>query len=383
MPAIGRGTVSDVQQSRPAAGEARLHSTNIGVGLICIGSVPRLVAQAHVSALHALEATTLTAIGCVHDRGAWGAASPLFGCKAHDTPERLIADPAVQLVVLASRSLHDGELARTALLQEKPVLCEWPVAPGTADVVMLERLAERIGVPAFVALTSRVDPVVNHARELIRAGHIGQLVSLNVHGTDTAEGKAAGAEAFGTPLAAMLRRAVAHTLDAALYAAGETVCDVHATASSAGDPPSPGSAAWPAGLQLAFNGRLQSGPILSALFRRTGGQRRKFRIEINGTKGDLVVFGSHGHPGAGISKLISGYEGARGSQELAVPESDESAFASPAAANTARLYQRIAHDLHGLHERGRTAPRLDEASRLHRILDAIESSAQTGISWRV
>ena len=47
----------------------------------------------------------------------------------------------------------------------------------------------------------------------------------------------------------------------------------------------------------------------------------------------------------------------------------------PEAGNVARLYARMASDLR---DGGHTAPRFDDAVRIHRIIAAIEEAAETG-----
>jgi predicted dehydrogenase len=127
--------------------------------------------------------------------------------------------------------------------------------------------------------------------------------------------------------------------------------------------------------QIAVAGTLRTGPLLTAHFRGGMSRGTNFHLEINGTLGDLVLTSTLGYPGVGSTTILGGK-----GDDVTVAELDlPAAYADMAdlgmGTNVFRNYALLASDLR---TGTRTAPGLDQAVGLHRLLNAIERSASAG-----
>ena len=127
--------------------------------------------------------------------------------------------------------------------------------------------------------------------------------------------------------------------------------------------------------QVLVSGKLQGGAPLSLDYR--GGMARDgegFVWEINGTAGDIKVFGPFGHPQL-VQLTIKGAKGDEKSfRPLEVPQALRADFPEEVVpGNVARAYKKMANDLR---EHTHTAPDFDQAVALHRVLAAIEQAAR-------
>jgi predicted dehydrogenase len=101
------------------------------------------------------------------------------GARMVRDPERLICDPEVDAVVIASPAPTHAALARAALLAGKHVLIEKPMAMKTADAAQLADLAKqqhRIGMVGHLMV---YHPAVVRLRELLVTGALGRLHYLH------------------------------------------------------------------------------------------------------------------------------------------------------------------------------------------------------------
>jgi predicted dehydrogenase len=95
--------------------------------------------------------------------------------KATAAYERVLADPAVAAVAIATPAATHFDLVRAALEAGKHVLVEKPLTPSVSDAVKLAELAERSGLALMCDHTYCYTPAVRRIRELIRTGEIGDV----------------------------------------------------------------------------------------------------------------------------------------------------------------------------------------------------------------
>jgi predicted dehydrogenase len=95
--------------------------------------------------------------------------------KATASYERVLADPAVNAVAIATPAATHYDLIRAALEAGKHVLVEKPLTSSVSDAVKLADLAERSGLVLMCDHTYCYTPAVQRIRELIRGGEIGEL----------------------------------------------------------------------------------------------------------------------------------------------------------------------------------------------------------------
>lgn len=93
---------------------------------------------------------------------------------------RLVADPAVDLVSVATPPAAHAEIVAAALEARKPVLCEKPLAATYDEAERLTELAAAAGVPTLVDFEFRGLPSFRRARELLRDGAIGRVLQLEI-----------------------------------------------------------------------------------------------------------------------------------------------------------------------------------------------------------
>lgn len=106
-----------------------------------------------------------------------------FGCTGYTAPEELLADPAVELVVVATPSHTHVPVASAALTAGKHVLIEKPAATSTAEVDQLIELGATNGRVVTAFQNQRLDPSFLVVRDLMDAGRIGEplLIRRTTH----------------------------------------------------------------------------------------------------------------------------------------------------------------------------------------------------------
>jgi predicted dehydrogenase len=110
------------------------------------------------------------------DRGRADAAKERFGFERATTDwSDVIADPAVEAISVTAPNDAHLPIIRAALAAGKHILCEKPVGRTPAETLEAATLARGTELITFVGYNYRWAPVVQHARDLIAAGEIGEL----------------------------------------------------------------------------------------------------------------------------------------------------------------------------------------------------------------
>lgn len=355
----------------------------IRVGIIGLNPGIHWAAMAHMPALAAL-ADDYEVVGVANTSlaSARRAAEAFRLPRAFENAQALVESPEVDLVVVTVKVPHHHALVTAALEAGKHVYCEWPLGNGLAEARELAALAKARGVVTAIGTQMRVAPEIEHLRQLIADGWIGEVLSTTLVGsggqwggqTDAAhaylDDVRNGATLLSIPLGHTLagffdvlggfgslsarlikRRAQTHITDT-----GETI------ARTTPD-------------QVLVHGALQGGAAFSIHYR--GGMSRaagtNLLWEINGTEGDIQVTGASGH--AQLEQLtVRGARGdATGLGDLMPPAVAYAGWPdNPVARNVARMYALLARDIR---EGTRRAPGFADAVALHEALDAIERSA--------
>ena len=109
------------------------------------------------------------------------AATAAHGLKGFSDWDALLADPAVEAVIIATPPEPRFALARQALEADKHLLLEKPIALHTDQARELQRLAIAKGLSVAVDYEYRAVPLFMQAERLLRAGVIGTpwLVKLD------------------------------------------------------------------------------------------------------------------------------------------------------------------------------------------------------------
>jgi predicted dehydrogenase len=155
-------------------------------------------------------------------------AAQRFGYEQHTADwRRIVEDPSVDLVDIATPNNTHAEIAIAALRAGKHVLCEKPLAASVEDARAMYEAARTAGVVNMVAFNYRRTPAVALAKKLIDEGAIGEI--LNFRGTYLQDWSADP----DSPLSWRFQKNVAgsgalgdigsHVIDIARYLVGEVV----------------------------------------------------------------------------------------------------------------------------------------------------------------
>ncbi|MEU1160132.1 Gfo/Idh/MocA family oxidoreductase [Streptomyces sp. NPDC005921] len=133
----------------------------------------------HVHTLHRWVSGAEVAYVADLDAGrAAEVAAGVPGARSGADPYALIADPGVDAVVIASHDSTHADLAIAAVRAGKPVMCEKPLAPTTAECVRVLR-EDRAADLVSLGFMRRFDPGYADLRAALAAGTAG--VPLLVH----------------------------------------------------------------------------------------------------------------------------------------------------------------------------------------------------------
>ncbi|HFQ15763.1 MAG TPA: Gfo/Idh/MocA family oxidoreductase [Rhodobacteraceae bacterium] len=100
-----------------------------------------------------------------------------FGfARATDDWQALVSDPRVDLVSITTPNNLHREMALAALQAGKHVWCEKPMALTLAEAREMQAAARAAGVVTMVGYNYLKNPAFGHARALIEAGEIGEVV---------------------------------------------------------------------------------------------------------------------------------------------------------------------------------------------------------------
>ncbi|SDC00083.1 Gfo/Idh/MocA family protein [Nocardioides lianchengensis] len=145
-------------------------------GILATGKIARsfardlaLVPDAEIAAVGSRRIDAARAFSEEHTRGT---------ATAHGSYEELVADPAVDVVYIATPHALHLDNARLAFEAGKHVLCEKPLTLTTADAEELFALAREHGRFAMEAMWMACHPVIRALAERVRAGDFGSPRSL-------------------------------------------------------------------------------------------------------------------------------------------------------------------------------------------------------------
>lgn len=346
------------------------------VGIIGANADRGWARESHVPAVQHLAGLELAAVAN-RDQETADAAARAFGVgKAYGCADDLLRDPDIDIVAVAVTLRGHRDLVLGALAAGKHVCCEYPLGLDVAQSRELAAAAANSGVHAAIGLQARCSAAVRRAGELIASGAIGRPLAARVRSPTIGFGPTTSpAEAYtekpenGVTLVTIQG---AHTLDLLLLLLGNLM-EVAALASTQFPEIRIGNGA----LQkretfdhLLVQARSAGGAAVSVEV--AGGQRpgTPFSLEVTGETGVLTLDGGapRGFQSGRLRLAING-------REQAVSEGEVAAL-SDAAANVAGLYAALRDDIaHAT----RTVPDFDHAVRVARLVEAVATSARTGV----
>ncbi|MCC7452260.1 MAG: Gfo/Idh/MocA family oxidoreductase [Anaerolineae bacterium] len=136
------------------------------------------IGPAHVEALRRANVNVKGILG-ITPKSSQDAAQQLGLSVAYPDYQAILRDSAVDVVHLATPNKTHYDMAREALLANKHVVCEKPLAMNSQETAKLVELAHsKPNLIAAVNYNIRFYPVVIHARDLVRSGAIGEIYTL-------------------------------------------------------------------------------------------------------------------------------------------------------------------------------------------------------------
>jgi len=132
----------------------------------------------HAPVIAAVEALRLTAVATSRSTDV---ARDLPGVAAVDSPDGIFADPAIELVVIATPNPTHFDLAQRALQAGKHVVIDKPMTTTTADADELIALAAKCGRLLSVYQNRRWDNDFLTVKALVDAGRLGHVYAYEAH----------------------------------------------------------------------------------------------------------------------------------------------------------------------------------------------------------
>ena len=340
-------------------------------------------ANAHVPALKALRQYELKAVCTAHEDTAAASAKAFGAERGFHRFSDMVAAPDVDLIVVCVRVPGHRDLVVAGLQAGKPVLCEWPLGKNLAEAEEMAALARRRSLTGVVGLQARSAPAILYARDLIREGHIGEVLTAHLSCVVQAQLQRGpgriwqGVRANG---ANVLTITAGHAIDALCAVVGD-FAEVSARVSTRipqwrtldGTPvpvDSPDS--------INVIGRTAGGAEISINVAAVPSNPGGNRIEIYGREGTLILR-AEGSFNTGSSQVHAG-KGKESLAPMSVPSKyrfvpEDTPDGQPF--NVAQAYARMTDALRG----GRPFDvDFDLAVTRHKLLDAIERSSATGRS---
>jgi predicted dehydrogenase len=355
-------------------------ANKIRLGLIGASVEGTWSARSHLPALRASAEVELTAV-CTTKADSAEAARQAYGARlAFDDYRRMIASPEIDAVAVVVRVPSHYEPTKAALEAGKHVYCEWPLGRTTQEAVELSALAEAKGLVTAIGLQARVNPTLVYMREQVEAGFIGEL--LAVHISLLREGVLARPsnrtwQRDAELGANTLTIANGHTIDAMRFVAGnfQRLSAVVTTQAKQWldtgtgtllDVTSPDN--------VLLSGRLAKGAVVSSHVAAVPFAGSGYRMELYGRDGTLVASGEDSPQLSEV--FLNGAK--RGNTLEPIPVPERLVLATPAgeARNVGQMYTLFAR---AIHDGGRSRqPTFGTAVDLHRLVDAIKQSSDTG-----
>ncbi|MGN6126263.1 MAG: Gfo/Idh/MocA family protein [Humibacter sp.] len=138
--------------------------------------------QARVHATAYSRFADLVAVADPVESSREGLAAELGIPRTYADFERMLREERPEIVsVCTPPALHKPAVLAAIAAGAKAVHCEKPIALSYADVLELVEAAERAGVQLTFNLQRRFDPVQVYARDAIRSGAIGEVLSFEAH----------------------------------------------------------------------------------------------------------------------------------------------------------------------------------------------------------
>lgn len=356
-----------------------MNNSKTRIGIIGANPERGWASLAHIPAINALPDLEITALTSRNEEDIKELQNTFKVDRIFTSVTDLAQSPEVDMVLVAVKVPQHHALIRQALEAGKSVFSEWPLARNIQEVEELVTLAQSKKVKAYIGLQSRSVPAVRFIKDYIQEGNIGEVLSTSMIGSGIIYGEFTDQANDYTVNpdngAGMINVTFANAVDALNFVLGEFTGLSATTATRR-----PTTKIIETGEevplkiadQVAVTGILQNGAVANVHFRGGHLAGTNFFWEINGTKGDIQISA----PGGSLAVFdltIKASTGENNTMEiLEVPASYNlvpDKFLDRIPTNVGQNYQLIQQGI---------APTFEDALIRHRMIEAIEKSAETG-----
>jgi myo-inositol 2-dehydrogenase/D-chiro-inositol 1-dehydrogenase len=202
-----------------------------------------------------------------------------LGAKQASSVDAVLADPAVEAVLIATSTDTHVALITAAAKAGKAVLCEKPIDLDTARAAACWAEIKHLDPFVMIGFNRRFDPSFRAVRERIAAGEIGTLEQVTIISRDPAPPPMAYVAVSG----GLFRDMTIHDFDMARYLAGE-IAEVQACGANLVEPAIKAAGDFDAAMFIL---RAASGALVHISNSRRASYGYDQRVEAFGSKGML------------------------------------------------------------------------------------------------
>jgi myo-inositol 2-dehydrogenase/D-chiro-inositol 1-dehydrogenase len=201
----------------------------VKVGVIGAGRIGRMHAE-HLA--YRVPGVNLVSVSDIRLEAAEACAARLGVANAVQDYRRLLADDAIEAVVICSSTDTHAQIIEDAALAGKHIFCEKPIDLDLARIDRALDAVDRAGVKLQVGFNRRFDPSFRRVRELVAQGKIGEPHILRITSRDPAPPPIDYVRVSGGIFLDM----TIHDFDMARYLMGREVVEVFAAGGVMVDP---------------------------------------------------------------------------------------------------------------------------------------------------
>jgi len=357
----------------------------IRLGFIGANVKSTWASQSHFPALLAHADVELTAV-CTRNPESAEAARKAFGAKLAFTDyHAMVASPEIDAVAVVVRVPSHYEPTKAAIEAGKHVYTEWPLGRTTAEAVELTALAKAKGVQTAVGLQSRVSPALLFMKEQIEAGYVGEVLACHADCMRDGALERPSSRTWQRDVnlgANPLTIANGHVIDALRFVVGNFTrvsCMVTTQSKQWYEPDTKKMVDVTSPDNILVSGKVASGAVASSHVAAVPWAGGGFRMVIYGREGTLIATGNVSSQ-RGEMLRVQGAKRSHELKDLALPERFAhvpASFPRGDPFNVGQLYALFAESIRSgkIHSR---LPTFDTAVDLHRFLDTIRESSDTG-----
>lgn len=358
-------------------------ANRIRLGIVGANLRSAWASQSHFPALRASPDIEVRAVCTTRPESAAEARKSLGAKLAFHDFREMAVSPEIDAVLVVVRVPSHYEPTRAAIEAGKHVYTEWPLGRTTAEAEELTALARARGVQTAVGLQSRVSPALLYMKEQIEAGYVGEVLSCHADCMRDGALERPSSRAWQRDAslgANPLTIANGHVIDALRFVVGDFArvsCMVTTQSKQWYETDTKKMVDVTSPDNIMVSGKLASGAVASVHVAAVPWAGGGFRMVVYGREGTLIATGNISSQRGEMLRV----QGARRSHALSdLPLPDRYAYV-PAdfprgdPYNVGQMYALFAEAIRTGQSR---QPTFDTAVDLHRFIDTIKHSSDTG-----